>query len=121
MTKEELERYQIPKNHRSLKVCLNNNESLFEFLGRERMSVPKFGFDITCKEPSVIAWGLESDIDVLLTDILIYIKMTDVYAAYHFKTYVDCEDYYRFILKFENIDGLRNILNDRRSKSINAL
>lgn len=115
MTKEELELYNIPKNHRSLKVCLNNNESLLEFLGRERMSVPKFGFDITCKEPSVITWGLESDIDELLKDILFNIRMTDVYAAYYFKAGTDWVDYYRFILKFKDIDELRKVLNGRRT------
>jgi hypothetical protein len=79
------------------------------------MSVPKFGFDITCKEPSVVIWGLECDIDELLKDTLLHVKMTDVYAAYYFKAGTDWEDYYRFILKFENIDELRKVLNERRN------
>lgn len=114
MTKEELELYNIPKNHRSLKVCLNNNESLFEFLSRERMSVPEFDFDITCKKPDVATWGLERDINESLKDILLHIKMTDVYAAYYFKAGTNWVDYYRFILKFKDVDELRSVLNERR-------
>lgn len=113
--KELLNKYGIPKKHRSLKVCLNNDETLYVFLTRESLTDSNFCFDVICKGKDGMAiCGLQEDINKFLMDTLLFIKITDLYAGYYFFSEITGTNYYRFILKYETMEELRSILNERR-------
>ena len=72
-----------------------------------------FGFDVDLINREMCIWGLDSDIKEL-SDTLMVIEWQDVQFAERFFSEITQTDYIRFILKYDTMDKLREIINYRR-------